>query len=74
MNWEAAPFPRVTVCDLHPFWGKEDAADKVEGKEDVDPQSLAQSSSLNKAEWLHPVRSVPWGHQPHRKHVQHKGL
>ena len=32
MNWEAAPFPRVTVCDLHPFWGKEDAADKAEGK------------------------------------------
>ena len=74
MNWKAAPFPRVTVCDLHPFWGKEDAADKAEGKEDVDPQSLAQSSSLNKAEWLQPVRSVPWGHQPHRKHLQHKGL
>lgn len=74
MNWEAAPFRRVTVCDLHPFWGKEDAADKAEGKEGVDPQSLAQSSSLNKAEWLHPVRSVPWGHQPHRKRLQHKGL
>ena len=74
MNWQVAPFPRVTVCDLHPFQGKKDAADRAEGREDVDPQSLAQSSSLNKAEWLHPVRAVPWGRQPHRKHLQHKGL